>query len=212
MTQQESDAAPGLGCCCELLVLSIQSVCGSWATPVSDTHSRHGLNAGSLQVLTRHQWGMGVQGWTNRTSPPGVGLPLTHIARSIFNKVCMFDTQGLAQSTPKSCFILSWLEKANFHSKNVKISKLLFETIMLKLKVIVAGSVLILGTAAQAACYGSGTSYTCNDASGNSYNVQKYGNTTNMQGYNAGTGSNWTQNSQTYGNTTQIQGQANGRT
>jgi hypothetical protein len=59
-------------------------------------------------------------------------------------------------------------------------------------------------------CYGSATSYNCNDASGNSYNVQKYGNSTNMQGSNAGTGSTWTQNSQTYGNTTQIQGNTNG--
>ena len=74
-------------------------------------------------------------------------------------------------------------------------------------------TVLLLAshTLAGAACYGSANNYTCNDASGNSYNVQKYGNTTNMQGYNASTGSNWSQNSQTYGNTTQIQGQSNGR-
>ena len=62
-----------------------------------------------------------------------------------------------------------------------------------------------------ATCYGTANNYTCNDASGNSYNVQKYGGMTNMQGYNASTGSNWTQNSQTFGNTTQIQGQSNGR-
>lgn len=63
---------------------------------------------------------------------------------------------------------------------------------------------------ASATCVGSGAFTTCTDTSGNSYNVQRYGNTTNMQGYNAGTGSNWTQNSQTYGNITQIQGNTNG--
>lgn len=59
-------------------------------------------------------------------------------------------------------------------------------------------------------CFGSASNYSCNDTSGNSYNVQKYGNSTNMQGRNAGTGGTWTQNSQTYGNTTQIQGNTNG--
>ena len=43
-------------------------------------------------------------------------------------------------------------------------------------------------------CFGSGAFTTCNDASGNSYNVQRYGNTTEMQGYNAVTGSSWTKN------------------
>ena len=63
---------------------------------------------------------------------------------------------------------------------------------------------------ANANCYGTGAFRTCTDVSGNSYNVQRYGNTTNMQGYNAQTGSTWTQNSQTYGNTTHIQGNSNG--
>ncbi len=63
---------------------------------------------------------------------------------------------------------------------------------------------------ANATCYGTGAFRTCNDASGNSYNIQSYGNTTNMQGSNAQTGSTWTQNSQTYGNTTYIQGNSNG--
>lgn len=70
--------------------------------------------------------------------------------------------------------------------------------------------VLLSVGAAQATCYGTGAYRTCSDASGNSYNIQQYGNTTNMQGYNAQTGSNWTQNSQTYGNTTNIQGNTNG--
>ncbi len=82
---------------------------------------------------------------------------------------------------------------------------------MLKSKALYFVALMTLSLSSAAACYGAANSYNCNDAIGNSYNVQKYGNTTNMQGHNAGTGSNWSQNSQTYGNTTQIQGQANGR-
>lgn len=70
---------------------------------------------------------------------------------------------------------------------------------------------LSASTISNAACYGTANNYTCNDPSGNTYSVQKYGGMTNMQGYNASTGSNWSQNSQTYGGTTQIQGQSNGR-
>jgi len=56
---------------------------------------------------------------------------------------------------------------------------------------------------ASAGCYGSSSVYNCYDyQSGNSYSVQKYGNSTYMQGYNAGTGSSWSQNSNSFGNTT----------
>lgn len=55
---------------------------------------------------------------------------------------------------------------------------------------------------AQAACYGTGSYQTCTDNSGNSYNVSRYGNQTQVNGYNAGTGSSWSQNSTTVGNTT----------
>lgn len=80
------------------------------------------------------------------------------------------------------------------------------------MKTIVASLALMLASAlSHAACYGSGSSYHCTDASGNSYNVQKYGNTTQVQGSNSSTGSTWNQTSQTYGNTTQIQGNSNGR-
>lgn len=64
----------------------------------------------------------------------------------------------------------------------------------------------LLIPAAHAGCYGSSSYYSCSDASGNSYNVQKYGNSTNTQGYNAGTGSAWSQNSQTIGGTTYQRG------
>jgi len=68
--------------------------------------------------------------------------------------------------------------------------------------------VTLLPVAAHAACYGTGNLYNCNDPSGNSYNVQRYGNTTNTQGYNSGTGSSWSQNSTTVGNTTYHNGTA----
>ena len=79
----------------------------------------------------------------------------------------------------------------------------------MKKALLIAISVFAAVTA-NATCYGTGAFSTCNDSSGNSYNVQRYGNTTNMQGSNAQTGSTWTQNSQTYGNTTYIQGNSNG--
>jgi hypothetical protein len=72
---------------------------------------------------------------------------------------------------------------------------------MLALGVLLAGS-------AQASCFGSGSFQTCTDESGNTYNVQRYGNTTNVQGSNPSTGSSWNQTSQTYGNTTYQSGTA----
>ncbi|KCZ47745.1 hypothetical protein [Hyphomonas sp. CY54-11-8] len=73
---------------------------------------------------------------------------------------------------------------------------------------ILAGAVLALGLPASAQCYGTDTFKTCRDSAGNTYTVNKFGNTTMMQGRNAKTGSTWTQNSQTYGNTTNTQGRA----
>lgn len=66
-------------------------------------------------------------------------------------------------------------------------------------------AVLLLGlgtVSTHAACYGSGAYQTCNDNAGNSYNVQRFGNTTQVQGTNAQTGSNWNQTTQTIRNTT----------
>ena len=63
-----------------------------------------------------------------------------------------------------------------------------------------------------AGCTGTGNYYNCYDLqSGNNYSVQKYGNTTNVTGYNANTGSTWNQNSNTIGNTTYTYGNSNGR-
>jgi hypothetical protein len=64
---------------------------------------------------------------------------------------------------------------------------------------------------AQTTCFGSGAFQTCTDASGNTYNIQRFGNTTMMQGSNPN-GSQWNQTSQTLGNTTYQNGTAaNGR-
>lgn len=62
---------------------------------------------------------------------------------------------------------------------------------------------------AQSNCYGSGSYQTCYDTqSGNNYNIQRYGNTTSVQGSNAQTGSTWNQTSNTIGNTTYHNGQS----
>ncbi len=74
----------------------------------------------------------------------------------------------------------------------------------------VAGGILLSASlSVKANCFGSANVYTCTDtASGNTYNVQKFGNSTYMQGYNSNNGTSWNQNSHTYGNTTNIYGNA----
>jgi len=59
---------------------------------------------------------------------------------------------------------------------------------------------------ASANCFGSENFYTCTDESGNRYSVSKFGNTTNVRGYNPDTGSTWNQRSSTFGNTTRTYG------
>jgi hypothetical protein len=61
--------------------------------------------------------------------------------------------------------------------------------------------VLLSGTA-QANCIGSGSLKTCYDNSGNTYTVQKLGNSTYVNGQNANTGTSWNQQSQKLGNST----------
>lgn len=52
-------------------------------------------------------------------------------------------------------------------------------------------------------CTGSSTYYSCYDSrSGNTYDVTKYGNTTDVSGRNSNTGAIWSQSSQTIGNST----------
>ena len=56
---------------------------------------------------------------------------------------------------------------------------------------------------ASANCVGTNSFQTCYDyQSGNQYDIQRFGNTTIMEGSNPRTGSRWTQESTTYGNTT----------
>jgi len=78
------------------------------------------------------------------------------------------------------------------------------------LAVIVLLSVLI-STNVQAACYGSSTFENCYDGSGNTYTVNRFGDTTQMNGFNAQTGSQWSQTSQTYGTMTYHTGMTNGQ-
>jgi hypothetical protein len=74
------------------------------------------------------------------------------------------------------------------------------------MKTILAVAILSMASTAWASCVGSGSFQSCTDSSGNSYSVQRYGNSTYMQGSNAQTGSTWSQNSTTSGNTTFVQG------
>ena len=74
---------------------------------------------------------------------------------------------------------------------------------MKKVFLAAALALMVGSTGAWAQCYGTGNFKTCNDVqTGNSYTVQKYGNQTNVTGYNSRTGSSWQQQSQKIGNTT----------
>lgn len=79
---------------------------------------------------------------------------------------------------------------------------------MLKIIVPAILALASVGAVAQSNCFGSGNMRTCTDSSGSTYNVQRFGNTTHVQGYNAQTGNSWNQTSQTYGNTTYHNGTA----
>jgi hypothetical protein len=68
--------------------------------------------------------------------------------------------------------------------------------------VILVVGVILWSASANAACFGSKNFQTCSDESGNSYTVQRLGNTTIMNGSNYSTGSNWSQQSTTFGKTT----------
>ena len=57
-------------------------------------------------------------------------------------------------------------------------------------------------------CIGGDAFKTCWDENGNTYDIQKFGNMTTMQGTNTETGTTWSQDSMTLGNTTYIDGTA----
>lgn len=70
------------------------------------------------------------------------------------------------------------------------------------------GLVLASGAiSAHAFCTGSAAYQICNDSSGNSYTVQRIGNTTYLDG-SSNNGRTWSQTSQTIGNTTFHDGRA----
>lgn len=49
-------------------------------------------------------------------------------------------------------------------------------------------------------CFGTDNMYTCTDPqTGNTYNVNKFGNTTQVQANNSRTGASWSQSTQNYG-------------
>ncbi|VWC01096.1 hypothetical protein BLA6860_04837 [Burkholderia lata] len=74
--------------------------------------------------------------------------------------------------------------------------------------IVFLGIGLAASGAVHANCFGSPAMSTCTDASGNSYTVNRMGNMTTVNGYNAQTGSSWRETANTYGNTTSINGTA----
>lgn len=82
------------------------------------------------------------------------------------------------------------------------------------MKVLFIAAVLAASAfSAQASCIGSGSFSNCTDNNGNSYSVQRIGNTTFTNGQNSNTGNTWSQTSQTIGSTTFHNGTAaNGNT
>jgi hypothetical protein len=57
-------------------------------------------------------------------------------------------------------------------------------------------------------CVGSPTFQTCADQNGNTYSVNRLGNTTTVNGYNGQAGSSWNETATTIGNNTTINGNA----
>lgn len=72
---------------------------------------------------------------------------------------------------------------------------------MKKLILFLIISATTLTTNANSNCFGSENLYTCTDPkTGNSHQISKLGNTTQVNSYNSRTGTTWSQNTQTYGN------------
>lgn len=80
-------------------------------------------------------------------------------------------------------------------------------TMKMTLSVAIVSAVLTSG-AAYANCIGSPGFQTCTDQSGNTYSVNRLGNMTTVNGYNAQTGSSWRETANKLGNTTMINGTA----
>lgn len=78
------------------------------------------------------------------------------------------------------------------------------------MKYTLAFIILTISSPVYANCIGTDAFKTCYDGTGNSYTVNKLGSSTYLDGYNAQTGSTWSQQSHTFGNTTQHTGTTNG--
>lgn len=73
--------------------------------------------------------------------------------------------------------------------------------------IMAAAAAFMLAGSASANCVGTAEFQTCYDSqSGNNYSIQRFGNTTMMQGSNSRTGSRWSQDSYSFGNSTQHYG------
>ena len=72
--------------------------------------------------------------------------------------------------------------------------------------ILLAAVILSTAAAAHSACLGSGSLRTCTDDSGNSYTINKLGNSTYVQGSNAQTGSTWSQETHRSGSTSNTYG------
>lgn len=68
-------------------------------------------------------------------------------------------------------------------------------------------AVVMFSGFSHAECIGTGNLKTCYDDSGNTYTVQKFGNSTYVDGQNSRTGESWSQHSQKLGNSTYTTGQ-----
>lgn len=66
----------------------------------------------------------------------------------------------------------------------------------------------LFAVSASANCVGTSTFSTCTEPNGNTYQVQRFGNTTQLNGFNSSTGSTWNQTSQSIGNMTINRGTA----
>lgn len=68
--------------------------------------------------------------------------------------------------------------------------------------VLAAAMLTVTAIPAAAGCVGTSSFQNCWDDQGNNYSIHRFGNSTQMYGSNARTGSTWSQNSYNFGNTT----------
>ena len=68
------------------------------------------------------------------------------------------------------------------------------------MKAVAIAALFLAAASAHATCTGSSSIYSCTDSSGNTYNVNRIGQSTYVQGHNSQTGSSWSQQTQRIGN------------